>query len=418
MINLASTSDKIQLLTSATGTIEVSASYVDLNGTTVSPGQSSTADITAATTTDVVAAPASSTVRNIKSLFVFNSHAIKTNTVTVKKVDATRSRTVMVASLGAGEALVYEDGAGWSRYNCYGVQMTASSSPSSTGMEPLVINITGTRTGTWALTRTVPSVIDNGDGTAMGNPYGKWVSNFGIDTQPGITTVDFRDLAGITTTFGYVSTFPNATAIGYPALTLYPGGFTYGGPYGGTNLPNLVTLDFSGLEILQGNMDVYGAAAFPVLTNWDLSSLTIATGYLAPQLPSVPIFDWSALKQCRFIVIGNCPALVTIHTPALVSLPDDSTMGSVYVHSGVGALTSWLCPSTLMQVGHGINIVGGALDQASVDSWLIRLAALDGTNGTTLYENNVVTIMGSAPSSVGLAAAAVLTGRGCTVTHN
>lgn len=63
MINLASTSDKLQVVTDVAGSdIRVHASWVDLNGTTVTPGRTNTPGITTATTTDVVASPAASTV--------------------------------------------------------------------------------------------------------------------------------------------------------------------------------------------------------------------------------------------------------------------------------------------------------------------------------------------------------------------
>ena len=60
MINLASTSDLLKVITSAAGTVAVHASWVDLpnGGTSSSPGRTNTADITTATTTTVVASPA------------------------------------------------------------------------------------------------------------------------------------------------------------------------------------------------------------------------------------------------------------------------------------------------------------------------------------------------------------------------
>ena len=42
MIILASTSDLIRVITSHAATVEVHASYVDLNGTTVTPGRKNT----------------------------------------------------------------------------------------------------------------------------------------------------------------------------------------------------------------------------------------------------------------------------------------------------------------------------------------------------------------------------------------
>ena len=68
MLLLNSTSDILRLITgAAASTIDVHASYVDLNGTTVTAGRKNTR-ITTATTTTVVAAPGASTARNVKSL--------------------------------------------------------------------------------------------------------------------------------------------------------------------------------------------------------------------------------------------------------------------------------------------------------------------------------------------------------------
>jgi hypothetical protein len=51
---------------------------------------------------------------------------------------------------------------------------------------------------------------------------------------------------------------------------------------------------------------------------------------------------------------------------------------------------------------------------------LVQLAKLDGTNGTTLLSNRIITITGtsSAPSATGNAAKATLVARGCIVTTN
>ncbi len=62
MIILASTSDLIRVVTSHAATIEVHASFVDLNGTTVTPGRTNTL-ISTATTTTIVGSPGASTVR-------------------------------------------------------------------------------------------------------------------------------------------------------------------------------------------------------------------------------------------------------------------------------------------------------------------------------------------------------------------
>ena len=112
MLLLASTSDKIRLITSASGTVDVHASFVDLSGTTVTPGRKNTA-ISTGTTTDVVAAPASSTYRTVKTLTVRNRHASSSNDVTVIHTDGTDAMELLKVTLAAGEALHYHEAAGF-----------------------------------------------------------------------------------------------------------------------------------------------------------------------------------------------------------------------------------------------------------------------------------------------------------------
>ena len=100
MINLASTSDKLYAVTDAAGDVECHASWVDLNGTTVTPGRQNTASITTATSTDVVVAPGSSTVRNVKFLAIFNASASVTNTVSVFHTDGTNPVELVSMLLG------------------------------------------------------------------------------------------------------------------------------------------------------------------------------------------------------------------------------------------------------------------------------------------------------------------------------
>lgn len=112
MLLLTSTSDKIRLTTSASCTIDVHASYSDYASGTITPGRLNTA-ITTATTTDVVASPAASTVRNVKTLTIRNKHATDPVTVTVIHTDGTTAVEVYSAALAAGQQLIYQDDVGW-----------------------------------------------------------------------------------------------------------------------------------------------------------------------------------------------------------------------------------------------------------------------------------------------------------------
>ena len=110
MILLTSTSDKITVTTGAAGTIGVHASWVDLSGTTVTPDRANFS-ITSATTTDVVASPASSVTRNVKLLSVWNDGA--TQDVTITHTDGTTAVDLWVGSIPAQSGVVFDETCGW-----------------------------------------------------------------------------------------------------------------------------------------------------------------------------------------------------------------------------------------------------------------------------------------------------------------
>jgi hypothetical protein len=105
---LASTSDKIRVTTSSTATTDVHASWVDVNGTTITPGRTNTA-ISTATTTDLVASPGASTYRTVKTLSIRNRHASTSQDVTVIHTDGTNAMELVKATLTAGDALHYDE---------------------------------------------------------------------------------------------------------------------------------------------------------------------------------------------------------------------------------------------------------------------------------------------------------------------
>jgi hypothetical protein len=115
MLLLASTADKLRVVTTTTAGLHVHASWVDNNAGTITPGRTNTI-ISSATTTDVVASPAASTVRNIKTLDIRNDDASNANTVTVVHTDGTNALNIFKASLAAGEKLTYTEGFGWDIY--------------------------------------------------------------------------------------------------------------------------------------------------------------------------------------------------------------------------------------------------------------------------------------------------------------
>lgn len=120
MLLLTSTSDKIQIVTDATADVEVHASYVDYASGTITPARTNTASITTATTTDVVASPASSTQRNVKHLSVRNNHGSTAVNVTAQHTDGTNTETLIKVNLAAGELLAFGSDGIWRHYDTNG----------------------------------------------------------------------------------------------------------------------------------------------------------------------------------------------------------------------------------------------------------------------------------------------------------
>ena len=121
MIILASTADLVRVVTSHAALVEVHASYVDLNGTTVTPGRLNTL-ISTATTTTVVASPGASTVRNIKHLNITNDHASQSCNVTVEHTDGTTAIELMAFTLLPGENMILNEEGRWAHRDAQGAE--------------------------------------------------------------------------------------------------------------------------------------------------------------------------------------------------------------------------------------------------------------------------------------------------------
>lgn len=123
MLNLSTTTTKLQLITGSAGDIEVTPSWVDLSTSTFLPtgvGGGTLASITTAATTDIVAAPAASTVRNVKHLSIFNRSGSVSNLCTVDQTDGTNTCAQAQVTLLAGERLVFDECGQWTHYDSNG----------------------------------------------------------------------------------------------------------------------------------------------------------------------------------------------------------------------------------------------------------------------------------------------------------
>ena len=126
MLLLTSTSDLVRLTTgTATSTIEVHTSYVDVNGTTVTPLRTNTL-ITTATTTTIVASPAASTQRNVKAIYVTNNSTGTSCTVGVSHTDGTTLVELIQFILLPGENLGYREDGSWVHRDAQGAEYPPS----------------------------------------------------------------------------------------------------------------------------------------------------------------------------------------------------------------------------------------------------------------------------------------------------
>lgn len=110
MIILTS-ADIFEVVTSSTSGIDYVAAYVDHTTTGATPGQTGGA-ISTATTTTAVAAPAASTQRQIRGFSLRNT-GTAANALTVQIDTGGTNRTILKATIQAGEQLLYSEARGW-----------------------------------------------------------------------------------------------------------------------------------------------------------------------------------------------------------------------------------------------------------------------------------------------------------------
>lgn len=132
MINLISTSDKLQVVTSGTADIDVMASFMDattasgiITPSTMKPGNQRSA-ITTAATTDIISAPGANVARNVKEISIRNKHASAANNITVQQVNAAGTAEKIKLSLASGESLIFTEGDGWTAYDAAGAKKNIS----------------------------------------------------------------------------------------------------------------------------------------------------------------------------------------------------------------------------------------------------------------------------------------------------
>ena len=138
MLVLSASTDLIQVVTSATGSVLAHASWEDIGndrnhpGTRITRGRNNVAAITTATTTTIAAGNASGLERDVRIISVRNNHTSTSNTVAVQHTDGTTAVVLWKGPLAAGESVVLDDINHWTHYDAYGSPIVASSAQAPT----------------------------------------------------------------------------------------------------------------------------------------------------------------------------------------------------------------------------------------------------------------------------------------------
>lgn len=245
-----------------------------------------------------------------------------------------------------------------------------------------------------------------GNGNFQGNV------NFNLAS---ITQLSFPDLVYlITGTISFGVTSPSWN-LSVPLLKFWSGGFAIPTGLLNPSFPKLEVVDFiQNLTIAVASYDLPELLYIGFFQ--DTSNTSTFTTLNFPKLKVIGLTSSTGLN-----LTGTKANLTTINLPSI------EIIGGLTFPTTAPNLVNFTFGPNLKcytaQTGTTVQdflLFTGALNQASVDNILIRLAALDGTNGTTIFQNRVVTIGGASatPSAAGLAAKVTLGGRGCSVNTN
>jgi hypothetical protein len=114
MIILDSVNDALQLISDTNTAVDIHATWVDIENSsgTITPGRTNSAIVTPSTI-NIVAAPAASFQRNVKTVHVRNKGSSPCN-ITLQHTDGTVVAQLYAAKLNAGYSVQMTDGEGFS----------------------------------------------------------------------------------------------------------------------------------------------------------------------------------------------------------------------------------------------------------------------------------------------------------------
>lgn len=113
------------------------------------------------------------------------------------------------------------------------------------------------------------------------------------------------------------------------------------------------------------------------------------------------------------MIISNAANLVTINLPVYVEAYNTG-MAIFSIYNNPSLTTINIPALTIIPSNAWFDFSGNALPEASIDALLVKFASSTATNSSLYLHSGT----NAAPSATGLAAKAVLVGRGWTVNHN
>lgn len=209
MISLTTTSQILEITTTAATAVDVLVSYVDHTTSGGVLGDQNTL-ITTATTTTILASPAASTQRQVKMINIINTGA-SANTITVKKDISATDYEIVTVTLSKYERLQYLDGLGWTAFANTGavknsINQGTSSITSGISSTVLASNVVNSN----ASANTIADVTGLNFPVTSGKTY--WFE-FHIQYTAAATTTGSRwSISGPTTTrLNYISEYSLTT---------------------------------------------------------------------------------------------------------------------------------------------------------------------------------------------------------------
>lgn len=257
---------------------------------------------------------------------------------------------------------------------------------------------------------------------------GCWAQSvyFEEDTETGLTSIAFPNLAGVVGDFE-LEYFADAAALALPELVVTGGSF---------QLYSMATCTEIDLPKLRAVGNDFQIAYSNYLTAFEAPALEYADRVEFYDNGALETISLPALKFTRYIYVVSNSDLTDLSFPVLREVPGSFEL------SGNPSLTSiafaalerigyvgmgWNCGS-IANFSYGEHLIeargtqtfgGCSLMQESVDHVLTTLAGLDGENGTVAFTAQVYIAGSNAiPSEAGLAAIGTLVGRGCYVDFN